>query len=138
MTEQTALKKLAAKVARAEIVKRRPIDLEIIETLISSQIVVTADGDIVAADETGAPRIGKGPTFGTMSVSELLDEVQTARPSLFAAAVTKKDAPISSVKNPFIKGPDYSITNQMILYRTDPAKADTLAAEAGIRFRDIR
>ncbi|TXM72915.1 hypothetical protein FV218_12310 [Methylobacterium sp. WL69] len=137
MSEQTALKKLAAKVARAEIVKRKPIDIELIETLISSQIVVTAEGDIVAADETGSPRVGKGPNF-TVSVSELLDEVQASRPSLFTAAVTKKDAPVSSGKNPFIKGPDYSITNQMILYRTDPAKADHMASEAGICFKDIK
>lgn len=137
MSEQTALKKLALKVARTEIQKRKPIDLELIETLIADRLAVTADGDVVAADETGTPRVGRGPGF-TVSVADLLDEVQASRPSLFTAAVTKKDAPISSVKNPFIKGPDYSITNQMILYRTDPAKADHMASEAGIRFKDIK
>lgn len=129
MIQSPALKKLAAKIVRAEIEKRNPVDLDAVADIVGRQIDVDGSGEIVAVDEHGVARVGRGPGFGIMGVAELLDEVVSSRPALFQGASAK--SPPAGSDNPFAKGPSWSLSRQMFLLNTDPELADRLAAEAG-------
>ena len=137
MTIQTpALERLAATLVRAEVERRKPIDVEAVAEYISRHVEVTASGDLVAVDEHGVPRVGPGPDYGAMSVSDLLDEVEAKRPTLFGKPTKTGATTVGTTRdNPFAAGPHYSVTKQMILWRTEPDKAEFLAAEAGVTLR---
>lgn len=126
-----ALKKLAAKIVRAEVERRSPVDIEFVAEYVARHVDMDGSGELIAVDEAGVPRFGPAPDYATtMSVGELLDEIEAERPALFG-----KSAITDAQDNPFVKGPGFSMTQQMIMWRTDPERAEYLASEARLSIR---
>ena len=122
-----ALKKLAAKVVRRQIEEAKPTDVDAVAALITFD--VTELGDIIATDKDGVRRVGRSDGFH-MSLTERIEELATERPALFGKSAAK---PATNLHNPFLPGSGYSMTSQMLLWRSDPEEAETLAAEAGLK-----
>ncbi|CAO4181339.1 hypothetical protein [Methylorubrum extorquens] len=127
-----ALKKLAAKVVRRQIEDAKPVDVDAVAALVTFD--VTDSGDILITDERGARRIGRADGYN-MSLAERLDEIAAERSALFGKSATK---PETDPSNPFVTGPNFSMTKQMLMFRTDPERAEYLAAEAGLHIRSMR
>lgn len=114
------IRALAKKVLLAQVAARNVKDVDITIDAISTRIRFDGEGEIYVVDKNGQRDDSK--TFG-----KFLDEVRVDRPDLF------KDAgPVNTVshKNPFVKGPSFSITNQMILINSNPDLATKFKAEA--------
>lgn len=129
---------MKSKLIRAEIAARRAVDVDAVEALVSQRISMSKTGDMYATDASGAALVGNGPGH-TMDLSAYLDRVAQERPALFAhdkatAGNSRNSAGVR--ENPWIAGPGFSLTGQMVLLNTDPAKAARLQDEAGIAFKD--
>lgn len=122
MIDNPALKALAARLVREEVERRKPTDVDAVMQSIADRFTVTDAGDIVAVNETGARLVGKSTDYN-MGISEYLDTLAKEQPEVFG--------PAEKVSNPFRKGPNFNLSRQMVLMRTDPELADQLAAEAG-------
>lgn len=75
---------------------------------------------------------GKGPQMtgeGYYSFDEYLQVLPQEAPHLFGTPETKDT---KSMKNPFVKGPDWNMTQQGQIERDNPELARQLAAEAGV------
>lgn len=123
----TPLAKLAAKVVLKQIEDRSPADVNAVLAL--TNFDVTETGDIIATYENGARRVGRDRQFN-MSIAERLDEIEAEHPEYFGR---KNVQAYNHPPNPFAAGPTFNMTAQMILWRTDPGKAEALAAEAGLK-----
>lgn len=132
MSSNPALLALAQKVVKQQIKERNPIDAGVIEYILVKNISVTHSGEIVVLDDDGKPRVGPAPHYGSMSVSDALDELQKSKPTLFSAR-NPDGSPAGSEVNPFKKGPHFSMTDQMKMWRSDPERAEHLAYEAGYK-----
>lgn len=122
MIDSPALKALAARLVREEVERRKPKDVDAVMNVVGDRFTVTDAGDIVAVSETGARLVGKSADYN-MGIGEYLDILAKEQPDIFG--------PAEKVSNPFRKGPDFNLSRQMVLMRTDPEMADKLAAEAG-------
>ncbi|GEP03689.1 hypothetical protein [Methylobacterium oxalidis] len=123
MAEAT-LRALAGRLLKAEIAARRARDVEAVEKAVAPLLRLDAEGAFIAVDAAGNPLAGQG-------LDDVLAKVQADRPELFEAG--GKAAGTTSTTNPFAQGPAYSVTNQMLLWRADPERAEHLAAEAGFK-----
>lgn len=138
---EAELKKLRAaaelsksRLIRAEIAARRAVDVDAVEALVSQRISMSETGDLIATDATGAALVGSGPGH-TMGLDAYLDKIASERPALFEKAAGGGSS-ASKRDNPWVQGPGFSITEQMVLLNTAPERAARLQAEAGIVFPD--
>jgi len=95
---------------------------------VASRVQVAESGALIGLDRDGNPGIGSGPDYQLAIADIVRDMGDTSTPSRTSAAASIKG-------NPFRQGPDYSITGQMVLMRTDPVLAEDMAAEAGVSLR---
>lgn len=126
MKNNPALRKLSERIIRAEIEKRNPLDADVLTRFVSQSADVDDNGEIVLTDVTG-PVVMNGAR--PVSLSEHLDTIERERPTLFQDKT--EGAPASPARNPFAKS-QHNLTEQMVLWRTDPKKAEALANEAGL------
>lgn len=131
---------MKSKLIRAEIAARRAVDVDAVEALVSQRISMSETGEMFATDASGAALVGTGPGH-TMGLDAYLDRVAQERPALFAqdrpAQAQGNGRGSASVRdNPWIEGPGYSVTGQMILLNTEPTKAARLQEEAGVVWPD--
>lgn len=128
---------------KSELVKAKPIDdvADMLERQIAENVRLREVDNrwvIEVLDESGAPRI-KDYNGTPMTVSDYVAELREKKPSLFqpdntsGAGVTAKPngASRSDTKNPWVKGPNFSVTQQMILMNKDPQAARRFMSEAG-------
>ena len=88
-----------------------------------------------------------------MTLNELVAEIATAKPSLFGKGSTvpsntrvappiketttakvlreARQGKLDNSPNPFVKGPGFNVTHQVLMQVRDPAMAARLKAEAG-------
>ncbi len=125
---------MKSKLIRAEIAARRAVDVDAVEALVSQRISMSETGDMFAIDATGAALVGTDPGH-TMGLGAYLDQVARDRPALFEKAANGS-GPAGKRGNPWVEGPGFSITEQMVLLNTAPERAARLQAEAGIAFPD--
>ena len=126
MNADDQLAALKRRLIRDEITRRNPLDVDAVEALIGSHYAIAPDGRIVAHNPDGGALVGNGPGF-TKDVGEVLDDLTRQRPTLFRggpASPGKGD--IAAEYNPFAKGPGFSITQQMILLKNEPDRAEYL------------
>lgn len=141
-----ATKFLAQKLISAELKAAGSTDPDVLASYAMSSIKIEDDGNLTIVDDTGKPRIGKNQNYSNMSISEYITELKTSRPSFFGESPKSEPAqakPVQAQKgvnpaNPFVKGPNFSVTQQMILMRTDPELADHMAFEAGFEIRTVK
>ncbi|WP_411904143.1 hypothetical protein [Methylorubrum thiocyanatum] len=126
-----ALKTLAVKIVRRQIEDAKPVDVDAVASLVTFD--VTDSGDILVTDDRGARRVGRADGFH-MSLAERLDEIKAERPALFG----KSAKPATDPSNPFVAGPNFSMTKQMLMWRADPEQAEYFAAEAGLTIKPLR
>lgn len=107
---------------RREAARRGAAD-DTVFTILRSLITVNADGDLVEQG-TGKP------------LDAFMDDLEKTNPAYFGKAADRsnpgKDSPQNDVKNPFVKGPFYSVTQQMLLMKSDPEKAEFFQYQASI------
>jgi hypothetical protein len=125
---------MKSKLIRAEIAARRAVDVDAVEALVSQRISMSETGDMFATDATGAALVGTDPGH-TMGLGEYLDQVARDRPALFEKAANGGSS-ASKRDNPWVEGPGFSVTKQMILLNTAPERAARLQTEAGVVFPD--
>ena len=127
MTADETLEKLKAQLVRQEIERRNPVDTDVVHHLVASRIGIADDGRLIAVDpSTGAAEVGNDAGY-TKSLGTMLDELSQQRPALFRESKAEE-----TVKNPFAKGPYFNITEQMVLLRSDPARAEHLQYLASV------
>lgn len=115
------IKQLSIRLLKSEIAARNPVDPKAVEDLIAPRVRIDGVGNVYVVDKAGNREDNK-------SFEQFLDQVVKDRPDLW------KNGPASSggsKGNPFAKGPNYSVTKQMILIQSDPDTAEKLAEEAG-------
>jgi hypothetical protein len=120
MTADETLEKLKAQLVRQEIERRNPVDADVVNHLVASRVGIAEDGRLIALTENGVAEVGDDAGY-TKSLGTMLDELSKQRPALFRE--TKTD---DTVKNPFAKGPYWNLTEQMVLLRSDPTRAEFL------------
>jgi hypothetical protein len=122
--DNPAMASLARRLIVSELASKGARDPETIEMLVTARLRISETGDLVALNRGGSVMPGD-------ALANAIEDIRKANPSLFeAAAKTAGETPNG---NPFAKGPDFSITAQMMLFRTDPERAEHLAAEAGFK-----
>lgn len=114
------IRKLASKVLRAEIAARNVRDVNTVIDAISTRIRFDDQGEIYVVDKQGQRDTSK--TF-----DKFLEEVKINRPDLFRGAGSPNTG---GNANPFLKGPNFSITNQMFMMKSNPELAADYQAEA--------
>ncbi|OHV17879.1 hypothetical protein BK022_02775 [Methylorubrum extorquens] len=90
--------------------------------LVTARLRITESGDLVALNRGGSVMPGD-------ALANAIEDIRKANPSLFGETAK----PPADADNPFAKGPSKNITAQMQLWRSDPERAEYLAAEAGIK-----
>lgn len=110
----TALQKLKARVLRAEIAARNPKNPAHAFDLADVFTAVDETGEIIVTDASGTKVEGK-------TLTQFLDEMPKVRPDLFES---------QTQVNPFVRGRDFSVSSQMLLFRTNPTEAVRLEAAA--------
>lgn len=114
------IRKLASRLLHAEVAAKNPRDVNAVIDAISTRIRFDNDGEIFVVDRNGQRDHSK--TF-----DGFLTEVQRDRPELFSkSGATAGDGNA----NPFRKGSGFSITNQMLLMKSNPELAKQYEEEA--------
>ena len=112
------IRKLASRVLRAEVAARNVKDVNSTIDAISTRIRFDEAGEIYVVDQNGQRDY-------TKNFESFLDEVKVDRPDLFRDA----GAPSTGGNaHPFMKGPGFSITNQMFLIKSNPELAEEYQA----------
>ncbi|WP_238223769.1 hypothetical protein [Methylorubrum aminovorans] len=88
-------------------------------------------GDFAVVDRGGSVLPG-------LVLSDALDDVQRSNPTLFKSAPPPGNPQGVDHSNPFASGPGHNVTAQMILWRTDPERAEYLTNEAGLKITPLR
>jgi hypothetical protein len=127
--DNPAMASLARRLIVSELKSRGAVDPETIEMLVTARLRVTESGDLVALNRGGSAMPGD-------ALANAIEDIKKVNPSLFGD--TAKPAGETPDGNPFAKGPDFSVTAQMMLFRTDPERAEHLAAEAGFKLSRSR
>ncbi|MER2252932.1 hypothetical protein ABS772_23730 [Methylorubrum podarium] len=130
-TNNPALASLARRLVMAELAARGARNPENVESIVAPRLRLDGSGDLVAVDHGGSVLPGK-------LLSDVLDDVQRSHPSLFRSPLPAGKSQGKEQSNPFAPGPGHSITEQMILWRSDPERAEYLASEAGLRIKPLR
>ena len=127
---------------------------DVLAALVRSHLDVRSDGVVKVLDRVGNIRVGRSPDYADMTLDELVAEIATAKPALFGKGSTVPNkasttppastAPITEKvlrearegkpdrpPNPFVKGPGFNVTHQVLMQARDPAMAARLKAEAG-------
>lgn len=116
-----AVRKLAARVLRAEIAARRPKDVSVVEDVLAPRLRLDpASGDFYVVDTAGTRDDSK-------TLETLLNEVVSVRPELFGDPTPRRSG---RSDNPFAAGPGFNLTKAMALMKSDPDTARRLEAEA--------
>lgn len=129
--DNPALASLARRLVIAELKSRGARNPENVESMVAPRLRLDDSGDLVAVDHGGSVLPGK-------LLSDVLDEVQRAHPTLFRSTLPASKSQDKAQSNPFSPGPSHNVTSQMLLWRTDPERAEYLAAEAGVKITPIR
>ena len=132
----------------AELSKLNPLDdaREALEIMAGNVVEIQEiNGEfvpvVVNADRTPRVKLGAGYESVPFTIADLMAEMREKRAALFKPDQTRGAGltpPTQSSKaadnreNPWIPGPGFNLTKQMILLNTDPAKAEALKAEAGV------
>lgn len=126
MTNQDnpAMASLARRLIVAELASKGAKDPETVEMLVTARLRITESGDLVALNRGGSAMPGD-------ALANAIEDIKKTNPSLFGDAA--KPAGETAKGNPFAKGADFSVTAQMMMFRTDPERAEHLAAEAGLK-----
>ncbi|ARO53359.1 hypothetical protein B2G69_03765 [Methylorubrum zatmanii] len=119
---------LARRLIVAELAARGAKNPETVEALVAPRLRLDGSGDLVAVDLGGSVLPGK-------LLRDVLDDVQRSNPTMFKFALPADIAKDKEHGNPFATG---NVTGQMLLWRSDPERAEHLAAEAGITIKPIR
>ncbi len=83
-------------------------------------------GALIGLDADGSDGIGSGPDY-RLSVADVARDLGATD-----AETAPRSSAASSVQgNPFRPGPQYNLTAQIMLMKSDPILAEDLAAEAG-------
>lgn len=127
-TANPALASLARRIVIAELKARGATDPESVEALVSPRLCLDDDGNFIALGHGGSVLPG-------ILLSHVLDDVERSNPALFGKIAGK---PSTDPSNPFAPGAGHSVTKQMLMWRSDPERAEHLAAEAGLKIRPIR
>lgn len=127
-TNNPALASLARRLIVAELAARGANDPAAVETLVAPRLRLDANGDFIALGHGGSVLPG-------ILLSDVLDDVQKSNPDLFNSPVTSGSKHGKDQNNPFATG---NVTGQMLLWRSDPERAEYMAAEAGITIKPIR
>ena len=121
MTADETLEKLKAQLVRQEIERRNPVDTDVVHHLVASRIGIADDGRLIAVDpSTGAAEVGDDAGY-TKSLATVLDELSVQRPALFRESKAEE-----AVRNPFVRGPYWNVTEQWVLMTRDPQRAEHL------------
>ena len=142
--EKQVEKLLKENMIKTELSKQNPLDVavDLLERMIGDNVKmreVNGEYIVEVVDEKGVPRI-KDYAGTPMSVADYVSEMREKKAALFkpddtrGADLTRQSgkAPASESKNPWVKGPSFSITQQMVLMNTDPNTAKRYMAEAGL------
>ena len=127
-TVNPALASLARRIVIAELKARGARNPENVESIVASRLRLDDAGDFIAVDHGGSVLPGK-------LLADVLDDVQRSNPTLFRSPLPADKSPGTDTSNPFATG---NITGQMLLWRSDPERAEFLAAEAGITIKPLR
>ncbi|MFD6319884.1 hypothetical protein [Methylorubrum thiocyanatum] len=130
-TNNPALASLAKRIVIAELKARGARNPENVESMVATRLRLNDAGDFIAVDQGGSALPGK-------LLADVLDDVQRSNPSLFRSPLPAGPAGKAhgtDTSNPFATG---NITGQMLLWRSDPERAEFLAAEAGITIKPLR
>lgn len=109
---------------------------DLVEALVLTSVAVDDQGALSVRDKAGDARyvIENDGTIRNMTVRDLIDELAATKPSLFGPADTSKASSGSTdqtaTPNPYRRGESWSLTQQMILERTNPDLAERLEMEA--------
>lgn len=120
VTDTEKLDALKNELVRQEIARRNPVDGDVIQVLVGDRVGIADDGRLIVLTETGAAEVGDETGY-TKSFCTMLDELAKQRPALF-----KEKSGSETEKNPFAKGANFNITEQMVLLRTNPERAEYL------------
>ena len=119
---EKVLADLKARVVKAEVAARRPVDAEAVEALIANRIRMTDDGDFIALDAAGDPLVGEGPGFGPVSLGDYLDKMQKTRTALFVQE--EKQTSTSSRSSSRVEfnphAPGFNLTEATLAAKRDP------------------
>ncbi|MGV7031033.1 hypothetical protein [Methylobacterium symbioticum] len=126
-----AVEAMKARAIRAELERQGAKDPESLEALIAKQTTVNERGEILAVTGHGAIRVGNGPDYN-MGCAELIAEFAKERPGLFVSKAEPAETKGRPQRNPFQAGPGFSMTEQMVLIKSNPKLAEQLAFEAGL------
>ncbi|UOO89516.1 hypothetical protein LVJ82_00610 [Vitreoscilla massiliensis] len=112
-----------------------PESLEALQAMAKGVFVTNDDGAVVALDADGDVVYGKDPTQ-PLTVAEWLEEKKGRMPHLFhqpkgIGALSARNTQ-AAAKNPFAKE-TFNLTEQGKMLRENPAQAQQLAAQAGIK-----
>ena len=115
------IRKLAARVLRAEIAARRPKDVSVVEDVMAPRLRLDpTSGEFFVVDLSGN-------RDETKTLESLLSEVVSVRPELFGDPAPRTHG---RSDNPFAAGPGFNLTKAMALIKSDPDTARRLEAEA--------
>lgn len=130
-----------------ELSKLNPLDeardaLEIIASNVVEIQEINGEFVPVVVNADRSPRVKLGENYESVpfTISDLMAEMREKRAALFKPDQTRgaglgpatEGKPASKTStNPFIPGPNFNLTEQMILLRNDPKKAAAFQAEAG-------
>jgi hypothetical protein len=116
----THLEKLRQRVLKATVMELAPKNKQEIWDILSSRTKITNEGQIVVLD-------GAGITVSDLAFDTWALNLPKVRPDCFE---TVQPTAVETITNPFVKGKDFSVSAQMILFRTNPSEATRLEAEA--------
>ncbi|KQQ04706.1 hypothetical protein ASF56_09780 [Methylobacterium sp. Leaf122] len=118
---------LARRLIVAELKSRGAVDPETIEMLVTARLRITESGGLVALNRGGFAMPGD-------ALANAIEDIAKANPSLFeGSARDAGKAQGEDTSNPFASGPGHNVTAQMLMWRSDPERAEHLAAKAGFQ-----
>lgn len=125
---------MKARVIKAEIAARRPVDAEAVEALVSQRIAVDENGNFYATMKSGHPMIGDGPDHGNVSLERFLDTMVKERPVLFESSdKSANTARAGSAPNVElnVNNPAFSFSEAMHRAKSDPMALRELMSQVG-------
>ncbi|MEG9503165.1 MAG: hypothetical protein MIN69_15150 [Methylorubrum extorquens] len=123
--DNPAMASLARRLIVAELASKGAKDPETIEMLVTARLRITESGDLVAFNRGGSVMPGD-------ALANAIEDIKKVNPSLFGD-IEPAEKSSDGASNPFASGPAHNVTAQMLLWRSDPERAEHLAAEAGFK-----
>lgn len=116
------LKLVAAELAKIGITDREKV------VAIAARTTVDDSGAIIGLKADGNFGVGSGPNY-QLSISDVAKDMGA---TIRAADSSSPGQGSTSEPNPFVKGPHYSITAQMVMMKNDPERAEHLQYLASV------